>query len=84
VVVSKEEVAVGSRKGSGGAWSAPQAVVEYEHWQRNKPGCLSIVGLSIAIWWCWKAPSRTFQPRPYEQLKVLSVLVQRGDAYHLF
>jgi hypothetical protein len=46
------------------------------------------VGLSITIWWCLKAHFRnraakikhTFQPRPYEQLKVLSALVQRCDA----
>jgi hypothetical protein len=47
VVVSKEEVAVG-RKGSGGAWGSTsrnagqlRKMVEYEHWQKNKPKCRS-------------------------------------------
>jgi hypothetical protein len=57
----------------------PRKMVEYEHWQKNQAK-MSIVGLSVAIWWCWKGPSRNqaakskhhFQPRPYEQFKVLS------------
>ena len=46
-MVSKEEVAVG-RKGSGGAWGStswnaglegqPRKMVEYENWQKIKPG----------------------------------------------
>jgi hypothetical protein len=59
-VVSKEEVAVG-RKGSGGAWgstsrNAGLAVTAPQNGRTRTLAQnqvkMSIVGLSVAIWWC--------------------------------
>jgi hypothetical protein len=85
-VVSKDAVAVG-RKGSGRAWgstsrNANTGKKSSQNVDRRAVGCnLVVLKMTCSQSGC-KVQTHFSAPHPYEQLEVLSALVQRCDACH--